>query len=93
MSEKLGPVTFRMGEQHPFLGRELSEPKDFSEHTAQLIDEEVHRIITDMEKKAQETLSDHREKLDALAEQLLRHETLNKADVDDILKDSVKSVD
>ena len=93
MSEKLGPVTFRMGEQHPFLGRELSEPRDFSEHTARLIDEEVHRIITDMENKSQETLMDHREKLDALAEQLLRHETLNKEDVDEILKDSVKSAD
>ncbi|MCG6973637.1 MAG: ATP-dependent zinc metalloprotease FtsH [Desulfobacterales bacterium] len=93
MSEKLGPVTFRMGEQHPFLGRELTEPRDFSEYTARLIDEEVHRIITDMEKKSQETLLDHRGKLDALAEQLLRHETLNKEDVDEILKDSVKSAD
>jgi cell division protease FtsH len=93
MSEKLGPVTFRIGEQHPFLGRELSEPRDFSEHTARLIDEEVHRILTDMEEKAKETLLDHQEKLDALAEQLLKHETLNKEDVDKILKDSSKSVD
>jgi cell division protease FtsH len=38
MSEKLGPVTFRLGETHPFLGRELTESRDFSEHTARLIE-------------------------------------------------------
>jgi cell division protease FtsH len=85
MSEKLGPVTFRQGEPHPFLGRELSEPKDFSEHTARLIDEEIQRIITDMEKEAEEILSDNREKLDTLAEQLLKQETLSKEEVDQLI--------
>ncbi len=45
MSELLGPVTFRDSEEHPFLGREIAEPRRFSEHTAQLIDEEVSRIL------------------------------------------------
>jgi cell division protease FtsH len=85
MSEKLGPVTFRQGEPHPFLGRELSELKDFSEHTARLIDEEIQRMITDMEKEAEEILSDNREKLDTLAEQLLKHETLSKEEIDRLL--------
>ena len=93
MSEKLGPVTFRLGEAHPFLGRELSETKDFSEHTARLIDEEIHRILSDMENRAQETLLEHRDKLDALAEQLLKHETLSKEEVDKILKDEAKPAD
>ena len=42
MSERLGPVAFRDGEEHPFLGKEIAEPREFSEHTAQVIDEEVH---------------------------------------------------
>ena len=93
MSDKLGPVTFRLGEEHPFLGRELSETKDFSEHTARLIDEEIHRILTDMEKRAQETLLEHRDKLDALAEQLLKHETMSKEEVDKILKGAAEPAD
>jgi len=85
MSDKLGPVTFRQGEPHPFLGRELSEPKDFSEHTARLIDEEIQRIVTEMEKEAEGILSENREKLDALAEQLLKQETLSKEEVDQLI--------
>jgi len=85
MSEKLGPVTFRHGEPHPFLGRELTEPKDFSEHTARLIDEEIQRIAQQMEKRAEKILSTHRDKLEALAEQLLEHESLTKQEVNKIL--------
>lgn len=66
MSEKIGPVTFRHGETHPFLGREIVERKDFSEETAQLIDEEVRKIIQDMECKAIEILKFNKDKLDAL---------------------------
>ena len=88
MSEKLGPVTFKHGEPHPFLGRELTEPKDFSEHTARLIDEEIQRIATHMEQRAEKILSTHRDKLDALAEQLLEHESLTKQEVNEILGDA-----
>ncbi|MEJ2726313.1 MAG: ATP-dependent zinc metalloprotease FtsH, partial [Deltaproteobacteria bacterium] len=70
MSERLGAMTFKQGEEHPFLGRELTEPKDFSEHTAQVIDEEVQRIVHDMEKKAREVLEPNRDKLDAIAKAL-----------------------
>jgi cell division protease FtsH len=91
MSDKVGPVTFRQGEPHPFLGREISEPKDFSEKTAQLIDEEVRRIIRDMEKKAGDILASHREKLDGLADGLLEQETLSKEEIDKIVN-SAESV-
>jgi cell division protease FtsH len=60
MGEKLGPVTFKHGEPYPFLGRELTETKGFSEHTARLIDEEIQRIVTQMEQQAEETLSTNR---------------------------------
>ncbi|MFP3870327.1 MAG: ATP-dependent zinc metalloprotease FtsH [Syntrophobacteria bacterium] len=86
MSEKLGPVTFRQGDHHPFLGREISEPKDFSEETGRLIDEEIRTIVTDMENKATELIKGDREKLDALAAALIEHETLENQEVDRILE-------
>jgi cell division protease FtsH len=88
MSDKLGPVTFRMGETHPFLGRELTESRDFSENTARLIDEEIRAIVGKMEKKAEETLADNRDSLEALTQQLLEHETLTREEVEKILEES-----
>jgi cell division protease FtsH len=88
MSEKLGPVTFKHGEPHPFLGRELTEPRDFSERTARLIDEEVQQIATQMERRAEEILSSNRDTLGVLAEQLLEYETLTRQDVKKILADA-----
>lgn len=76
MSEKLGPVAFRRGEEHIFLGREMAQQRDFSEHTAQLIDDEVRKLIGELEKKAQETLLEHREQLNVLAKELLQKEIL-----------------
>ena len=45
MSDRLGPVAYRHAEEHPFLGREIVEQREFSDHTAQLIDEEIARIL------------------------------------------------
>jgi len=91
MSEKLGPVTFQQGENHPFLGRELTQEKDFSENTARLIDEEIYKIISRMEQKAEETLSNSRPKLEALAKELLKRETLTRNEVDKILAEAEKT--
>ncbi len=88
MSEKIGPVTFQQGEQHPFLGRELAQAKDFSEHTARLIDEEIQKIVGGMERRAEEIIAKSRDQLDALAAQLLAHETLSRDDVERILADA-----
>ena len=85
MSDKLGPATFNQGEEHPFLGRELTSPRDFSEYTARIIDEEVQRIIIDQENRAMEILTFNKDKLDLLASALIEHETLENADVDKIL--------
>jgi cell division protease FtsH len=86
MSEKIGPVTFKQGDEHPFVGREISEPKDFSEHTARLIDEEVRSMLTESERKAEEALKPNRIKLDAIAQGLMDYETLDNHDVDRILR-------
>jgi cell division protease FtsH len=85
MSDKVGPVTFRQGETHPFLGREIAEQKDFSEETARIIDEEIRKVIQDMENKAAEILESNRDKLDAIAEGLLEHEILSREEIDEIL--------
>jgi len=90
MSEKLGPVTFRQSEPHPFLGKEMAEPKDFSEHTARLIDEEVQRITREMEGQAESILKSNRENLDRLADGLLENETLDNEEVDRLLGMSEK---
>jgi cell division protease FtsH len=85
MSDTLGPVTFKSGEEHPFLGRELAQQKDFSEHTARIIDEEIQGIIHRMEKKARDTLSENRDMLDTLATALMEKETMVKEDIDALL--------
>ena len=86
MSEKLGPVSYRIGEEHVFLGKEIQESRDFSEGTMQMIDEEVRRIVREAEAKAMEHLTIHRKKLDLLAEALLKREELSKEEVDLLLK-------
>jgi cell division protease FtsH len=85
MSEKIGPVTFSRGEEHPFLGMKLAQEKTFSEHMAWLIDQEIAQIIKSAEDKAEELISSHRVKLDALAEALLEEETLDGNRIDAIL--------
>lgn len=85
MSERLGAVAFRQGEEHVFLGAEITEPKDFSEYTARLIDEEIQHIVQTMEDKAEQLLTQHHDQLDTLAQALLKHETLDAADVERLL--------
>ena len=86
MSEKLGPVTFQTGKSHPFLGQEMTEPRDFSEHTARQIDEEVRRMILEQEEAAEGLLSENRDRLDKLAEALLERETLTNDEINEMLE-------
>ena len=85
MSERLGPVAFRDVEDHPFLGREMAEPRRFSEHTAQVIDEEVSRILREASDKATVMLNERREKLDMLANKLEEAETLDEEEIEKLL--------
>jgi cell division protease FtsH len=85
MSEKLGPVTFRQGEEHVFLGRELNESKDFSEYTGRMIDEEIQRIVHAMEQCAEQMLEQNQDKLEMLAAALLERETLDVEDVERLI--------
>ncbi|GAB4357709.1 MAG: ATP-dependent zinc metalloprotease FtsH [Methylohalobius crimeensis] len=76
MSESLGPVAFRRGEEHIFLGREMAQQRDFSEHTARIIDEEIRGLLCEIETKVTQLLQTHRPQLDDLAKALLEKETL-----------------
>jgi cell division protease FtsH len=81
MSDKLGATAFRRGEEHVFLGRELTQQRDFSEQTAQLIDEEIRRIIAEVEKRAEDLMRKNRDKLTALANTLIDAETLEASEI------------
>ncbi len=86
MSERLGPVTFSQGQDQVFLGREIAQDKDYSEKTGEVIDEEIQRILTEMEKRASAVLSEHRESLDKVVAELMDHETLEDKEIEEILK-------
>jgi cell division protease FtsH len=81
MSEKLGAAAFPRGEEHIFLGREMVQQRDFSEQTAQLIDDEVRALVSDCEQRVTALVEQHRPQLDALAQALLEHETLGADEV------------
>jgi cell division protease FtsH len=85
MSDRVGPVAFRIGEEHVFLGKELHEPRDFSEHTARVIDEEVSRILHDADERAKALLAENRHDLDRLADALIKREILTLPEIEEIL--------
>jgi cell division protease FtsH len=85
MSERIGPVAFRTGEEHPFLGKEFHEQREFSEHTAQIIDEEVTRILSAAADRAGRLLSEHRGKLEKLTEALEHSEELSDDDIERLI--------
>jgi cell division protease FtsH len=85
MSERLGPVAYRTSEEHPFLGREIYEQREFSEHTAQVIDEEVSRILHEAADHALRLLGEHRDKLDAIARALEKNEVLDDTEVEELV--------
>lgn len=92
MSDKLGPVAFHRGEEHVFLGREIAQPRDFSEYTARIIDNEVGVLVRDIEKKIAALLAGHRPQLDALAEALLESETLESAEIQAIIAPKAQAI-
>ncbi|MDG1895413.1 MAG: ATP-dependent zinc metalloprotease FtsH, partial [Fuerstiella sp.] len=85
MSEKVGPVSFKQSDEHPFLGKEMHSSREFSEETARIIDIEVQDILKQANQTAIDMLTTYRDKLDALAEALLEHEELERSDVRKLL--------
>jgi cell division protease FtsH len=85
MSDSLGPLTFGKKEEQIFLGREISQHRDYSELTAQKIDEEVRRLVTDAYAKTSNLIKDNLEVLHQLAGALLEKETLDGKQIEEIL--------
>jgi cell division protease FtsH len=85
MSERIGPVFFRASEEHPFLGREMSETRDHSEHTAQVIDEEVARILREADERAYHLLEEHRDEMERITDALIEREVLTVAEIEELI--------
>ena len=85
MSERMGPLSFGKREEQIFLGREIAQHKDYSEQTAIRIDEEIRLIVENNYKRAKKLLSEHMDLLNAIAHALLEKETLEAADIEEII--------
>jgi cell division protease FtsH len=81
MSSEIGPVDLRDSEEHPFLGREIAQPRHFSENSATSVDKAVKELLDNAEKQAIELITNHRKQLDDLINELEQHETLDKEQV------------
>ena len=84
MSERLGTITLGSDQEEVFLGRDLAHAKEYSEETAAIIDEEVKKIIDEAYKKAINILSEHADKLHAVAKVLLEKEKIDGEEFDKI---------
>jgi len=85
MSDVLGPMTFGKKHEEIFLGREIQSPRDYSDVTARMIDEEVVRIVRKARKRAVSILEENKAILHRIAEELLKYETINGEDIQKIL--------
>ncbi|MFP3983891.1 MAG: ATP-dependent zinc metalloprotease FtsH [Desulfurivibrionaceae bacterium] len=87
MSDDMGPVTFGKKEEQIFLGREMSQHRDYSEDTAIKIDKEIKNLLINSNNKVNDLLNENLEALKDIAEELLERETLISADIEKIMKD------
>lgn len=85
MSEVLGPRTYGEQSEMVFLGRELSGQKDYSESRAEMIDKEIDKLVSEGLATAVHLLTTHREALDRIAEYLMKHETIEREEVERVI--------
>ncbi|HHP7234495.1 MAG TPA: ATP-dependent zinc metalloprotease FtsH [Desulfobacterales bacterium] len=81
----LGPLNYSKGEEHVFLGREIAQHRDYSEETAQKIDQEIHKLINNSYSKARKVLEDNLDILHRLSEILLEKETVMGRELDELI--------
>jgi cell division protease FtsH len=84
MSSQLGPMVYGQKEELIFLGREISEQRDYSESVAQEIDKEVRKLVNEAHEKARSILLEYRDRLDAVARRLLEVETISREEFESI---------
>jgi cell division protease FtsH len=85
MSEELGPLSYAKGEEHVFLGREIAQHRDYSESTAQKIDEEINKLIKNAYQCSKNVLNENMDILHKLAERLLENETVMGKELDELI--------
>jgi cell division protease FtsH len=85
MNEDLGPRSFGRNQELVFLGREVNRTEDYSERTAQRIDDEIDALLRKSYDRATEILTTHRETLDKIATLLLERETLDGREVEELI--------
>ncbi|MBA7643932.1 ATP-dependent zinc metalloprotease FtsH [subsurface metagenome] len=88
MSDKLGPRTFGQKEELVFLGREISEQRDYSDKIAEQIDEEVHNIIQEAYEAARKILTENKPKLIQITQKLIAEETLEGKELESLFSES-----
>ena len=93
MSDKLGPVSYKISDDDPFLGREIHQQRQFSEATLEMIDAEVARLLHEAADRALQLLTSMRDKLEALTQNLLKKEELDDAEIAAIIGPSVHKPD
>jgi cell division protease FtsH len=86
MSEKMGMVEYGDHEDYVFLGRDISRARDYSEATAEQIDQEVRKLLDDAYQLAKTTLTANRDKLEVIAKALLEFETLDGSQIKEIVE-------
>jgi cell division protease FtsH len=91
MSEKMGPLAFGKKEQEIFLGREISQHRDYSEHTAVEIDHEVKRLVVENYERAKSLITNNMKALKDLAEALLEREVLDAPEIEKIIGAAVSA--
>ncbi len=89
MSDKLGPVSYKTSDEDPFLGREIHQSRSFSEHTMEVIDEEVTKILQDAAQKSLNMLNDRKAQLTDLTNRLLENEELDQKEIRAVIGASV----
>ena len=85
MSDNLGPLSYAKGEEQVFLGREIAQHRDYSEATAQKIDEEINKLIKNAYERAKSVLNENLDILHQLAERLLEKETVMGKELDQLI--------
>lgn len=82
---KLGPVTFGQEDHQVFLGKDFSEGRDYSEKTASMIDDEVSEILKDAQKRAEQIITEHADKIELISQRLIEKETMGQKEFADLM--------
>jgi cell division protease FtsH len=85
LSDRLGPLTYSEDDGEVFLGRSVTRHKNVSDETAHVIDEEIRSVVDRNYRRSEQLLRDHLDKLHSMAEALIKYETIDSDQIDDIM--------